>query len=104
MITPKQFVVEDFIPPDEKRVLSAIKSEALTGSELIDNLILLDFCDTRHVQQVLKEKYGMAFTWLNFDPTPEEFKAVAEKHHILIEKGRSLIVYIPLGQEVDDAM
>ena len=104
MITPKQFVVEDFIPPDEKRVLSAIKSEALTGSELIDNLILLDFCDTRHVQQVLKEKYGMAFTWLNFDPTPEEFKAVAEKHHILIEKGRSLIVYIPLCQEVDDAM
>lgn len=46
----------------------------------------------------------MPFYWLRTDPTPEEYKPLAEKHHVLLERGRSMVVYIPLGQEVDDAL
>lgn len=104
MITPKEFVVEDFIPETNVQALKSIKAEALTGSELVDNLILLQFVELRDIQTVLREKYGMSFFWLRTDTTPEEYKAIAEKHNVIIERGRTMVVYIPLGQEVDDAL
>lgn len=105
MIVPKEFVIDHFIDfSKDVRVYNAVNSEALTGSELIDNLILLKFCDLQHIQQVLREEYHMPFAWLNVDMTPAEYRDIADKHHVLIEKGRSLVVYIPLGQEVDDAL
>lgn len=105
MISPKKFLVEDFLSAEtDSRALAAINDEALTGSELVDNLILLRLCEKPVVQKVLAEKYGMPFAWLNMDMTPPEFRAIADKHHVLIERGRILVVYVPLGQEVDDAL
>lgn len=106
MITPREFVVTDFIPDDDVRTLKSISDEALTGSVLVDNLILLRYCELQHIQKVLRDKYKMPFAWLRVDPTPEEYKGIAEKHNILIErsKGQMIIVYVPLGQIVDDAL
>lgn len=106
MIEPKKFTVEDFQDAAEldTRALNSIKMEALTGAELVDNLILLKFCTTHAVQSVLKEKYGMPFAWLNMDSTPPDMKEVADKHHVIIERSRNFVVYVPLGQRVDDAM
>jgi len=113
MIKPVKFTVADFMVGDQSDLLSdteyvqainILNEAALYGSELVDNLILLQFCSTYSIQQVLKTKYSMAFGWLNYNPTPAEFQEVAQRHHVIIEKGRVLAVYVPLGQEVDDAM
>ena len=105
MITPKEYLPEDFLSgSDKSRYLSAIKAEALKGSELIDNLLLLEFCTQEEVQRVLRDVYGIPFAWLNMDMTPPEYREIADRHHILIRKGRALVVYIPLGQVVDDAL
>lgn len=104
MITPKEFVVEDFIPASNVQAYKSVKAEALTGSVLVDNLILLQFVSLINMQRVLKEKYNMPFFWLRTDPTPADLREVADKHHVLIERGRTLHVYVPLGQEVDDSL
>lgn len=105
MITPKEYLPEDFLGDSSKaRYLASIKAEALKGSELIDNLLLLDFCTQEEVQTVLREVYGIPFAWLNMDMTPPEYREIADRHHVLIRKGRTLVVYIPLGQTVDDAL
>ena len=105
MITPKEFTPEDFLSDSSKsRHLMALKAEALVGSELIDSLLLLNFCTKEEVQQVLHERYNMPFVWLNMDMTPSEYREIADKHHVLIRKGRTMVVYIPLGQVVDDAL
>lgn len=104
MITPIDFVVEDFMAYiGDARLVRAIQTEGLRGSELIDNLILLKFCGLAEIQKVLKEVYDRPFAWLNTDMTPPEYRAIADKHGVLIEKGRYLIVYIPLGQTVDES-
>lgn len=108
MIRPQKFTVSDFfsqpqvVAPMQYRTI--LEDENLTGSELVDNLILLRFCELEDIQRALKEKYGMPFAWVKVDPTPEEFRDVADKHHVLIQRGRELIVYVPLGAEVDDSM
>ena len=104
MIKPLDFQKEDFISPDNVRVLNALKEEALSGSALIDNLILLQFCDLSSVQSVMQEKYKLSFGWLRVDPTPPEFREIADKHGVFIERSRFIIVYVPLGVELDDAM
>lgn len=105
MITPKEYLPEDFLGDSSKnRHLMSVKAEALTGSELIDSLLLLGFCSKEEVQRVLRDVYGIPFCWLNMDMTPPEYREIADKHHVLIRKGRNLVVYIPLGQAVDDAM
>lgn len=104
MIKPREFLVEDFISPEtDIRAYNALKEEALSGSDLIDNLILLRFVEPRAVLNVLKEKYSMDFAWLNMDMTPAEFRPIADQHGVLIENGRSLVVYVPLDATVDDA-
>lgn len=117
MITPKEFTVDDFIDPKHPertaaynslqeyelvRAYNAIRVEALTGSDLIDNLILLRFCELPKIQALLRDKYNMMFYWLKTDPTPPEYREIADRHGILIERGRSMIVYIPIGATVDD--
>lgn len=104
MITPREFTVDDFLSRDsDVRAYNAVAEEALVGSDLIDNLILLRFVEPRAVLTVLKERYGMDFAWLNMDMTPPEFRAIADAHGVLIENGRSLVIYVPLDTTVDDA-
>lgn len=105
MIQPKKFLISDFLTEeDDPQARKSLELEALVGPELIDNLILLQFCSPYSIQQTLMTKYNMAFAWLNTDLTPPEFKEIAQRHHVIIEKGRVLAVYVPLGQPVDDAM
>lgn len=105
MITPKEFAIEDFITnEDDPHFISALREEALTGSELVDNLILLEFCSLPRILEVLRDKYQMPFSWLNRDMTPPEYRAIADKHGVLIERGRAFVVYVPLGSSIDDAL
>ena len=108
MITPRKFKAEHFIPEEDGvRKINSINAEALEGSELIDNLILLKFCDKKHIQTVLKEVYNIPLAWIKVDPTPEDLKEIANKHNVLLSRddanGSSMIVYIPLGATVDDS-
>lgn len=104
MIKPIPFTIEDFFPEDNTQVRNIIGMECLTGSELVDNLILLRFCTTSEIKKVLQAKYNIPFHWLNVDPTPPEFAEIARKHNVAIERGRSFIVYVPLGVTLDDAL
>ena len=113
MIKPIAFQPRDFIPASDTRLLKMVESEDLTGSALVDNLILLRLVSTFNVQKILREKYSLSFAWLKTDPTPPAFKSVASKHNVLIECNSDqpgvdtpveVIVYIPLGTEVDDAL
>lgn len=112
MITPIKFTVSDFLNSNTPtmfsdtefvQALNSLNAEGLSGSQLVDSLILLRFCSLYDVQQVLKNKYGMSFGWINVDPTPPDLKEVADKHKVLISRGKALLVYVPLGQQVDDA-
>lgn len=113
MITPRDFTISDFLDitkatSDEERAemnraILALEQEALHGSVLVDNIIILQFCTKQHVMDVLRDKYQMEFHWLRHDVTPAGFRDIANKYHIVIQQGRKLVVYIPLGQTVDNA-
>ena len=81
-----------------------LKAEALEGPALVDNLILLRLRELCDIQEVLRDKYNMVFSSLKVDPTPAEYKEIANKHSVLIERGRAFVVYVPLGVTLDDAL
>lgn len=104
MITPIEFHPLDFLDNHNERQRSVICNTDLSGAALIDNLILLRVCNLYEVQKVMQAKYMIPFAWVKIDPTPEEFKSIAEKHGVLIEKGRELVVYVPLDLTLDNSL
>ena len=115
-MNPIDFKVEDFLSSeDNAQVINAINEEALTGSELVDNLILLKLVDKPTIQRVLKERYNMVFAWLRVDTTPPQFKQIAKKHNVVLELREvpnkndpekpiiAVVVYVPLGVVLDTA-
>lgn len=104
MIAPCDFKLDDFtdgLPPHLKK---SLQIEDLHGSVLIDNLILLRIADLSEIQIILKERYQCRFTWLNIDPTPPELAEFSAKYGVLFQREQGfMVVYIPLGQDLDDA-
>ena len=104
MIAPVTFTLKDFISEEmDPRMIKSLEFEALSGGELIDNLILLRFCDLSHIKTVLHLNYNMRFAWLNMDVTPPEYRDIADKHNIIIERGREFVIYVPLSVTLDEA-
>lgn len=104
MIRPLDYKLSDFIKDDGSREYRALAMEDLRGSVLLDNLILLRFADLADIQEILLNIYKVNFAWLNFDPTPAELRAIADKYEIFLQRGTNeMIVYLQLGQTLDDA-
>lgn len=110
MISPLDYRLDDFFPKSDsmsQRDLwryNSLASEDLHGATLVDNLILLRFVDLSDIQEVLRAKYQVPFFWLNFDPTPAELKDMASRYNVLLQRETDrMIVYVQLGQELDDA-
>lgn len=103
MIKPIDYQLDHFIGSADPKVYNSLMDENLHGSELIDNLILLRFSSLQDVQRNLKEHYGIPFYWVHVDPTPQDLREFALKHHVLFERTRKLVCYIPLDTEVDEA-
>ena len=102
MLKPIDFKVDDFISTGNP-FYTVLASEALSGAELVDNLILLEFIDAYNLKGALASKYGIEFAWLQMDPTPPEMREIADKHGVMVARARELTVYVPLGATVDDA-
>ena len=102
MLKPIDFKVDDFISSGNP-FYTVLAAEALSGAELVDNLILLEFIDAYSLRDVLSSKYGIDFAWLQMDPTPAEMRDIADKHGVMVARARELTVYVPLGATVDDA-
>lgn len=105
MITPINFQLEEFSEYLSDQEYRSIKFENLSGSELVDNLILLRFIDKELLSKHLKEKYDMDFMWLENDPTPEEFGTLSNIYGVMfsIEAPLQMNVYVQLGRELDIA-
>lgn len=103
MITPIKFTVDEFISPTSVREYNSISAENLSGSELVDNLILLKFLSLKRVQTVLRDKHNLSFTWCKADPTPADYRGIADKYGVLFENGKAFTVFVPLGATVDEA-
>lgn len=104
MLRPIDFKLADFFPEDGSREYLALSMEDLSGSVLIDNLILLRFTELADIQEILRDKYRMSFAWLNIDPTPPELKNIAEKYEVFLQRETNcMIVYIQLGATFDEA-
>lgn len=97
------FELSDFIPDVDSQLYRMIDIEGLKGGALIDTLIYLRFAAKSKVRDVLKQKYNIEFTWLRFDPTPKTLKSVAERHHIMIQQSKSLVIYVPFSVELEVA-
>ena len=105
MIKPIDFVYGDFASKLSERDLTSLSKENLTGSSLIDNLILLRFVELPDIQQVLLEKFKLRFAWLNIDPTPKDWVDIATKYNVFFQREASyVIVYVPLGVTLDDTI
>lgn len=105
MITSKNIVLDDFSEYLTEQQYISLKLENLTGSYLVDTLILLKFVDVKIVQLILQENYEMDFVWLDSDTTPERLKKIANMYGIILKvhEFQDLDVYIPLGTNVDNA-
>lgn len=119
MITPVNFVLEDFIEEPPTLVAGeelpedywftyapyrALKMEDLGGTALIDNLLLLHFVEKDDVQRVMASKYKIPFTWINIDPTPADLRPLAEKYGVMFQRqADNILVLVPLGTTLDDA-
>lgn len=104
MITPINFVPHDFLEGNDPREKSILLADDITGPDLVDNLILLKICDLYTIQTVMRNVYGIPYTWLKVDPTPLEYSDIAAKHGVFIEKGMDFTVYVPLGTTLDDSL
>lgn len=106
MINPIYFKLNDFIEyiPTDSKYYKSLILEDLSGSTLIDNLILLKFIDLSEIQEVLKTKYKIDFSWLNIDPTPKELEHIANKYGIMMQREAGFIyIYMCLGNRLDEA-
>ena len=104
MIKPIDFQLSDFFPDDGSRDYKALALEDLHGSALLDNLILLRFVDLSDIQDILRQKYGMMFAWLNINPTPPELRKIADTYGVFLQREvKQMIVYVKLGSELNDA-
>lgn len=105
MIKAVDFQLSDFIEDDGTLEYKSLSMEDLHGSDLVDNLVLLQFIELADVQSVIQNKYHMAFGWVTLDPTPEELKPIAKKYNIFLQRETNeMIAFIPLGVNVDDSM
>lgn len=106
MIHPIQFTLEDFEDCLGSREVLSFKLENLKGAELVDSLLLLRFMKQEQLQTILKEKQDITFHWLDKDPTPAEFRNIAEVYRVLLEVVEPTVmnIYIQLGEELDDSM
>lgn len=99
----QNFNLIDFIPDINSREYKMIDSEDLRGSELIDNLLYLRFMTAGAVRKVLAEKYGIQFTWLLRDTTPEQYEYIAQEYHVTIWADSEFVVYVPFNVAFDRA-
>lgn len=99
------------IPPVERfasfcspSIVKSLQMENLSGAEMIDNLILLDIVDLADIRQVLEADCGIQFGTLAVDPTPPQYRDIANRHHVLIRHSTKNIIYVPLGCDLDKAL
>lgn len=84
-------------------LVKSLQLENLSGAEMIDNLILLDIVALDDIREVLETDCKIKFGTLIVDPTPVQYRDIADRHHVMIQHSTVNIVYVPLGCNLDSA-